>query len=135
MEKSGKKIKTIVEEDESELASKPKGPWTRLEGGPKGKTKIDLTAYPTDDGTGLNVGMKIKKAPGKGVPHLILLQHEDGMIIQPVQVLIFELWGRWTLTVSVWRETYQDGQLVNRGAYGHDCIFMERTLGNLQCCN
>ncbi len=117
-------------EEESELEDKPKGDWTRLEGGPKGKTKIDLIANPSEDGTGLDVGMKVKKAPGKGTPHLCLLQHEDGMIIQPYQVLIFELWGEFTLSVSVWRETYQDGQLVNREHMGTTTSSWKELLGS-----
>ncbi len=118
------------EEEGPELEDKPKGDWTRLEGGPKGKTKIDLIAQPNEDGTGLNVGMKVKKAPGKGTPHLLLLQHVDGMIIQPYQVLIFELWGEFTLSVSVWRETYQDGQLVSREHMGTTTSSWKELLGS-----
>ncbi len=118
------------EEEGPELERKPKGDWVRLEGGPKGKTKIDLIAQPNEDGTGLNVGMKVKKAPGKGTPHLLLLQHVDGMIIQPYQVLIFELWGEFTLSVSAWKETYQDGQLVSREHMGTTTSSWKELLGS-----
>ena len=115
--------------DEPELESKPKGPWTKLEGGTKGETKIELTAFSKDSGNELSVGMKVKKASGKGSPHLILLQHEDGMLMLPYQVLIFELWGEFTLSVSVWRETYQDGQLVSREHLGTTTSSWKELLG------
>jgi len=100
--------------------------------GPDGKTKIKLLAYAQNNATDLGVGMQVKKSKGKGTPHMILLQHEDGRILEPTQISVFSLWGSFSLEVTTWRETYVDGQLVNREHLGTEVSNWSEMLGTYE---
>ncbi len=119
------------EGQEDNLVSKPKGDWTTLTG-PDGKTKIKLLAYGQNNSTDLRVGMQVKKSSKKGTPHMVLLQHEDGRILEPEQISVFSLWGSFSLEVTTWRESYVDGQLVNREHLGTEVSNWSEMLGTYE---
>jgi hypothetical protein len=119
------------EDQEDNLVSKPKGDWTTLTG-PDGKTKIKLLAYAQNNSTDLGIGMQVKKSKGKGTPHMVLLQHEDGRILEPEQISIFSLWGSFSLEVTTWRETYVDGQMVSRKHMGTEVSNWSEMLGTYE---
>jgi len=119
------------EQQEDNLVSKPKGDWTTMTG-PDGKTKIKLLAYAQNNSTDLGVGMQVKKSKGKGTPHMVLLQHEDGRILEPTQISVFSLWGSFSLEVTTWRETYVDGQLTSREHMGTEVSNWSEMLGTYE---
>lgn len=80
---------------------------------PDSKARIRVGGQLYQDG--LLMSAKIDKAPGKGTFHTMFLERPDCTRIFPQQYLGYDLWGSWSLSVSVTetRNTYRDGQLVN----------------------
>ena len=65
---------------------------------------------------GLVISAKVDKAKGKGTFHTMFLEAPDCTRIWPEQYLGYDLWGSWSLSVSVTttRSTYQNGELIDR---------------------
>jgi hypothetical protein len=65
---------------------------------------------------GLLMSARVDKAAGKGTFHTMFLEQPDCTRIWPEQYQGYDLWGSWSLSVSVTttKSTYRDGQLVDR---------------------
>jgi hypothetical protein len=80
-----------------------------------GKTKCDLSGAVDDNNP--QIVVRVGDSPGNGAPHLVFLQDNQGNILQPTEVRVFEIWevwGGWKLTVSWTKSYYQDNQLVKQ---------------------
>ncbi len=81
---------------------------------PSGDARILVGGQAYADGILLSA--RVEKAAGKGTFHTMFLEAPDCTRIWPEQYLTYDLWGRWSLSVSVTttRSTYRDGQLIDR---------------------
>jgi hypothetical protein len=77
------------------------------------KTLIRLGGQAFSDG--LLLSPKIEKAKGKGTFHAIYLEQPDCRRYWPDNEMAYDLWGEWSLSVSVTKTTrqYKNGELVN----------------------
>lgn len=76
-------------------------------------TRIRLGGQAFSDG--LLLSARVDKAKGKGTFHSIYLEQPDCRRYWPTQELAYDLWGEWSLSVSVTKTTrkYQNGNLVD----------------------
>ena len=67
-------------------------------------------------GDGLVLSAKVDKARGKGTFHTMFIEQPDCTRYWPEEYLKFDMWGSWSLNVSVTKttSTYRDGELINR---------------------
>ncbi|MEM8767536.1 MAG: hypothetical protein AAGE43_08845 [Pseudomonadota bacterium] len=81
---------------------------------PSGDARIRAGGVAYEDG--LVLSAKVDKAKGKGTFHTMFLEMPDCTRVWPEQYLGYELWGSWSLNVSVTKttSTYRDGNLVDR---------------------
>lgn len=81
---------------------------------PDGDAQIRVGGQTYADG--LLISAKVDKAKGKGTFHTMFLEQPDCTRIFPEQYLGYDLWGSWSLSVSVTttRSTYQDGNLIDQ---------------------
>ncbi len=81
---------------------------------PSGDARIRVGGTAYEDG--LVLSAKVDKAKGKGTFHTMFLEMPDCTRVWPEQYLGYELWGSWSLNVSVTKttSTYQDGNLIDR---------------------
>jgi hypothetical protein len=81
---------------------------------PTTDTRIKLGGMIAQDG--LLVSARVDKADGKGTFHTVFLERPDCVRIFPVKQMGYELWGKWTLNVSITKTTshYQDGVLTSQ---------------------
>jgi hypothetical protein len=77
-------------------------------------TRLQLGGEQFKDG--LLLSSRIDKSKGKSTYHAIFLELPDCQRIWPVRYLGYELWGEWSLSVSITKTTssYSDGKLVNQ---------------------
>ena len=77
-------------------------------------TRIKLGGLMAQDGMLLSA--RVDKADGKGTFHTVFLERPDCVRIFPVKQMGYELWGKWTLNVSITKTTshYQDGVLTSQ---------------------
>lgn len=76
-------------------------------------TRIRLGGQAFADG--LLLSARVDKAKGKGTFHSIYLEQPDCRRYWPAHEMAYDLWGEWSLSVSVTRttRTYQNGDLVD----------------------
>ncbi len=81
---------------------------------PSGDARIRIGGQAYEDG--ILVSAKVDKAKGKGTFHTMFLEMPDCTRIWPEKYLGYDLWGSWSLSVSVTttRSSYQNGELVDR---------------------
>jgi len=81
---------------------------------PSGDARIRIGGQAYEDG--LLISAKVDKAKGKGTFHTMFLEMPDCTRIWPEKYLGYDLWGSWSLSVSVTttRSSYQNGELVDR---------------------
>jgi len=81
---------------------------------PGGDARIRVGGQAFEDG--MVISAKVDKAKGKGTFHTMFLEAPDCTRIWPEQYLGYDLWGSWSLSVSVTttRSTYQNGELIDR---------------------
>ena len=80
-----------------------------------GKTKCDLSGAVDDANP--QIVVRVEESPGNGAPHLVFLQDNQGNILLPTEVRVFEIWevwGGWRLTVSWTKSYYEDNRLVKQ---------------------
>ncbi|EAU53786.1 hypothetical protein [Mariprofundus ferrooxydans] len=98
------------------MTPRPKGDWMKISDAASGIT-IQLNGWlyqPKNRAGEIRIAQEISRSPDQGAPHMMVLQNRDGRILRPVGYMIFELWAHWKLTITITRETYIDGQLVDR---------------------
>jgi len=77
-------------------------------------TELRLGARIADDG--LLLSTRLEDVKGKGTVQEIYLERDDCRRIYPYADYTYELWGKWSLSVS-WtktQSTYQDGKLIDQ---------------------
>ncbi|MGD8418295.1 MAG: hypothetical protein PVH91_14645 [Pseudomonadales bacterium] len=81
---------------------------------PDGDVRIRAGGQAYSDG--ILISAKVEKARGKGTFHTMFLEEPDCTRIFPEQYLGYDLWGSWSLSVSVTstKSTYQDGKLIDQ---------------------
>ncbi|MGE0621592.1 MAG: hypothetical protein AB7I04_02010 [Pseudomonadales bacterium] len=81
---------------------------------PDGDARIRVGGQTYSDG--MLISAKVDKAKGKGTFHTMFLEQPDCTRYFPEQYLGYDLWGSWSLSVSVTttRSTYQDGNLIDQ---------------------
>jgi len=102
--------------DGASMVRKPKIPWYVIVIG-KTELKIGGWVYNTHRKKKqpvIRIAQRITDSPDKGAPDNMWLQNGNGNILRPVGYMIFELWRNWRLTITITRESYVDGKLVNR---------------------
>jgi len=80
---------------------------------PHGDARLEVGGQIYEDG--ILISAKIDKADGKGTFHTMFLERPDCSRIWPEQYLGYDLWGSWSLSVSVTetRSSYRNGELVD----------------------
>lgn len=83
---------------------------------PSGDARIRVGGTAYEDG--ILISAKVDKARGKGTFHTMFLEMPDCTRIWPEQYLGYDLWGSWSLNVSVTKttSTYRDGNLIDRSS-------------------
>ena len=81
---------------------------------PSGDARIRIGGQSYADG--LLMSAKVDKAAGKGTFHTMFLEQPDCTRIWPEQYMGYDLWGSWSLSVSVTRtsSSYRNVELVDR---------------------
>ncbi|MCB1686148.1 MAG: hypothetical protein R3E82_13790 [Pseudomonadales bacterium] len=81
---------------------------------PSGDARIRIGGQAYEDG--LLMSAKVDKAAGQGTFHTMFLEMPDCTRIWPEQYLGYDLWGSWSLSVSVTKtsSSYRNGELVDR---------------------
>jgi len=99
-----------------QMVARPKGSWTTFTAD---NTSVEWNGWLYQPRSKkkqpeIRIAQLVSDSPDKGAPHMMVLQNRDGRILRPTGYMIFKLWVNWKLTVTITRETYVDGQLVDR---------------------